>query len=279
MADGRPPRRDWILIPPAWRPFVAALSAGVVALFIWDRVVTPEEPALLHPPGAKVVTSEQAPIAQLNVSSLAASGGDAANVPPPGAPRGDGRAAGRPLDAPASPAPMTEEERSQRNEQMILGLEKQKRSMGIRRVLPKKEQADGTSILGETDALPAPAVRDAAPPLLKDEADAPAPRRPAGLGRVTPEAGLVFSDARDLSTSWVVLGMPGDPPAPDFSRHRLAVLKVPGTKIVSVTVDGTAWTVSYRSLLSNETPDPSKDRVALIAPEPKPIRFVDVSSR
>lgn len=283
MPEEKKPGRDWVILPPVLRPFALALSCGIVALFIWDRVAVEPEAPDLHGPAVKVVGENEAPVAQMNVSSMVAGGAvPAAPGPRAEAPSAPGRASGAPLTAPDQAAPMSEEERSARNEEMIDGLEKQKKRMGIAKVLPKRDRAPGVSILGDEDAPAAPSVRSAAPPLLKrsprqgSAAGAPAE---LGPGVATPDAGLIFSDARGLASAWVLLGLPGDPPVVDFAARRAVVIKPSGVKIASTSIDGATWTVTYRRLTPDETADPARDRVTTLPLEPKSVQFLDATPR
>jgi hypothetical protein len=216
----------------------------------------------------------------------------------------DALASGRPIAAPPGSADasephltdrtrplMTEEERSARNEAMFGQLEAQKKKMGIR-VLPKSDDADsdggGMGFLGHGPA--APVVRAPVPSLLKaakpagsvaaaagaPESDEPPP---PGPGRYAPDAGLVFSDASSVASSWVILGLPGDPPSTDFSAGRLVIIKPSATKILSVAPGPDAIVVVYRSLLPDEASDPARDRVAPLPLLPKPVRIYDASPR
>ena len=214
------------------------------------------------------------------------------------------RAAGAPIAAQAAPAAepqltyrtrttMSEEERSARNEQLFQQLEGQKKEMGMR-VLPKDEDAgNGTGFLGLHEPPAAPAIRRAAPSLLKSKkaagaiADAtsttalaakPAAAPTAGA-RLAPDAGLVFGDANSLASSWVLLGLPGDPPSFDFSNGRVVVIKPSSTKILSVTPTADAVQVDFRSLEADETSDPAKDRVAPLPAAPKAVLIYDASPR
>ena len=342
-ARGDAPRQDWVFLPPQARPVVAALSIGVVALVIWDKVTVTPEPELIHPPeAAKVYETANAPVAQLNLSratgGAAGSAGalsDAKSLEIAGAaPRrarasdklafldnagqaseekasvaalrgsASGRAAGEPItpqntrDASAlvmgpgaeltdrTRLAMTEEERSARNEGMFGQLEKQKKKMGMK-VLPKSEDGEtpsGPGIFGLRQAA-APAISAPVPTLLQSgkpagaAAAAPAPAADAGPGRLAPDAGLVFTDANGLSSSWVLLGFPGAPPSTDFSNGRLVIIKPSATKIISVTPGPDAVTVVYRSLLSDETADPARDRVAPLPAAPKAVLIYDASPR
>ena len=351
-ARGEAPRRDWVFLPPGLRPVVLALSTGVVALMIWDKVAVAPPETPLHPQyAAKVEGASDAPVAQFDVSQRAAGGAGAGlsggfvdgrsisvagaesepvrrgDVLPdltenekktaaPAAPavaapsavaaaRGGARtrAAGRPLDAGAlagaagsgelaltdrTRPSMTEEERSARNEQMFGYIEQEKKKMGIARVLPKRDIAAtrGAALFG-SGASAAPAIAAPAPTLLKRaaregpaEADSVLPAKTAAAGgRLSPDAGLVFSDARSLGTSWVLLGFPGAPPVSDFVSGRLVLIKPSATKILSVTTDPGAVNIVYRSLLPDEAADPARDRVAPIPAEPKAVLFFDASPR
>jgi hypothetical protein len=339
-ARGDAPGRSWTFLPPAARPVVAALSCGVVALMIWDKVAVPPEPVPIHPIDAvKVVKEENAPVSQLNFSAdrlKAASDAKSLDLAGPAsepALRGDesplvadkgaapavakkfgslnfvrggggsaGRASGSPIAsdsaAPASAEPqltdrtrlqMTEEERSARNEELIGGLEKQKSSMGMR-VLPKGEDgvdATAPGVLGFREPPSAPMVRAPVPSLLKmakpqggaAAAAAPAAAPSSALGRPAAEAGLVFADARSLASSWVLLGMPGEPPSVDFAANRLVLIKPSAAKIVSVTTGPTSIAVVYRSLSPDEPSDPAADRVAPLPLEPKTVLIYDATPR
>lgn len=185
---------------------------------------------------------------------------------------------------------MTEEERSARNEQMFGFLEGEKKKMGIAKVIAKDDSSDEEGRFRRAPAAAAPKLSAAAPSLLKQTSSAgalqaapaaPPAAKPSGppSGRLSPDAGLVFSDPRSLSTSWVLLGMPGLPPSVDFSANRLVVLKPSATKILSVTTQPNSVDVVYRSLEPEETPDPAQDRVAPIPLEPKTVLLFDASPR
>jgi anti-sigma factor RsiW len=306
--------RDWVFLPPSLRPAVLALSCGAVALMIWGKVAVAPPEAPLHPRDAAPVTgAANAPASQFDVSGLAAGNGGAGQAgrdellpalelkeetaAPAGAKRAArGRAAGQPYEtnpaAASAPEPaltdrtmlaMTEEERSAKNERMFGYIEQEKKKLGIAKVLPKSgavSAARGAALAG------APAIGAPAPTLLKQAqregpaaSDAALQAKAEGSGRLSPDAGLVFSDARSLASSWVLLGFPGNPPATDFSAGRLVLIKPSATKIVSVTADAAAVRLSYRTLRENEAPDPAKDRVAPIPAEPKTVLFFDASPR
>jgi hypothetical protein len=88
-----------------------------------------------------------------------------------------------------------------------------------------------------------------------------------------------LTDARSLSSSWVLLGLPKDPPAVDFAAKRAVLIKPSVSRIVSVTVDEDAVFVVYRSLRAGETPDPVRDRFALLPLTPANVRILDASPR
>jgi hypothetical protein len=353
-ARGDSPRQDWVFLPPIARPVALALSCGVIALVIWDKVVVPPTPAPLrgvNPAG--VETAANAPISQFNVSKRAAGDGGIESLPqsdvsrslsvagavaapvergeslpslaendakseaaaPAAAPsrvaavRGSSsraRAAGQPLTAAgpgAATAPepaltdrtriaMTEEERSSRNEQMFGFIESEKKKMGIAQVLPRDAsrhdplQAMSAAIGGQAVPPAAPAIAAPAPSLLKTAshegsaaADSATAAKPGGPGRLSPDAALVFADARSLSSAWVLLGFPGNPPMMDFTSGRLVLIKPSATKIVSVTPDAGAVVIVYRSLLPDEASNSAKDRVAPIPAEPKTVLIYDVTPR
>ena len=315
--DGAP-RRTWVFLPPALRPVAFALSTGVVALVLWDKFVAAPEPETLHTPGAGVVSGADAPTAQMDVSARAAGGaaspetadsvrtlgmtgpasepiGRDENLPslPSSEPApavksahstsSSARAAGRPLEG-TNPAAMSEAEVSARNEELIVGLEKEKKKMGIAKVLPRNSPED---VETARKTPPAAVVRASAPTLLKnnkasqagpnadDSRTAPA----AGDNRPAPDAGLVLLDARGLASSWVLLGFPGEPPATDFSTSRVVMIKPSATKIVSVAMTADAVSVVYRALSSDETPDPAHDRIATLPLEPRNVQLLDASPR
>ncbi len=229
-----------MILPPRTRPAVAALAIGVIALAVWNKVAAPPETA--PPPPANARPAEE----------------------PPRADR-------------ARPA-MTEEERSARNEQMFGQIEMQKKTMGMT-LLGKSEAAAPAS-----RRPPAPALAAPVPTLLSDarpaEAIAAARSAPAsGLGRPAPDAALVFTDASGLESAWILLGLPGSPPAADFANGRLVLIKPSATKILSVEPGRDAVTIVYRSLLPEETPDPARDRAAPLPAAPKAVMIYDASPR
>ncbi len=316
---GDAPRRDWVFLPHELRPAAAALSIGVIALTIWDRVAVPPPPEDVFPAGAaNVALPASAPVSQLNVSGRVTRGGRAGAgtadlgmgapaaerqyqdeslplVPAPAeAERKElaarsGRAPGAPLDPEArarARGTMTEQERSARNEALIGDLERQKKAMGIVRAMsPEERLVERARVLSRGPQ--APAVAASAPALLEAKGapasaaipEPPAAAAPSAEGRPAPEAGLVFSDARSLAASWVVLGLPGRAPAADFARERLVVLKPSATKILSVSAGPDAVTVVFRALRPDETPAPARDRAAAIPLAPQPVVILDATPR
>jgi hypothetical protein len=354
-ARGDKPRQDWVFLPPAARPLVAAMSIGVIALTIWNKVVVEPPLTVIHPDvAAKIENAENAPVSQFDVSARAAGRAsppidslnkaagadsltvagpvgesvrrgdvlprlDAAEPAPAAAPaapasaglqamsgKSSARAAGRPYGnalaggggADAEPrlrdrtrATMTEEERSARNEEMFGFIEKEKQKMGIAKVLPKDSLAVAARGAGLGGALAdrgaaAPSIKAPVPTMLKKiaregpaQADAVLGERGDASGRLAPDAGLVFSDARSLASSWILLGFPGNPPVTDFSAGRLVLIKPSATKIVSVDSGPDAVRVVFRSLDQDEPSDPAKDRVAPIPAEPRTVLIFDASPR
>lgn len=334
-ARGDAPRQDWVFLPPAARPLVAAMSCGVVALMVWDKVVRrPDEIPPIPAPSAKVAAPESAPVSQVNLSALTAQGAGSAgaaadakslaiapatnavgnneNLPfiadkdvsekkaeasfgRLAAARG-GRAPGKPFEADSAAVAtvrgsMSEEERSARNEELFKGLEKQKSRMGIAKVLPKPDELESLNdqLARATQRPAAPTLAAPAPTMLKRaESSGPAAAAAgaavaesepaAGPGRLSPDGGLVFADARSLSASWVLLGFSGLPPTVDFSGgDRVVLIKPSSTKIVSAAPTVNSVTVVYRSLRPDEDSDPAKDRVAIIPAEPKTVLIFDAT--
>jgi hypothetical protein len=165
--------------------------------------------------------------------------------------------------------------------------------MGIR-VLPKDEDAEGggRGFLGLREPPAAPAIRAPVPSLLKakkqsgalaqaaaDTALAAKPAAESPAGRLAPDAALVFADASSLASSWVLLGLPGDPPTADFVNGRVVVIKPSATKILSVTPGPDAVSVVFRSLQPDEESDPAKDRVAPLPAAPKNVLIYDATPR
>jgi hypothetical protein len=89
----------------------------------------------------------------------------------------------------------------------------------------------------------------------------------------------VFTEAGSLSSSWILLGMPGGPPSTDFAAGRLVMIKPSATKIVSVTPGPDAVVVVYRGLLMDEPADPARDRVAPLPLAPRAVLIYDATPR
>jgi hypothetical protein len=294
------------------------VSVGVVALFIWDQVVVaPPPPEIEHPAeSAKVAMADNAPAAQLDLSkgnagstaeSLEIAGpapkearaGDklvplqeeapavAAAAPRAMMARRSAKAAGHPFAPEQTRAAMSEEERSARNEELFAGIEKQKKSMGMR-ILPKSEPADGKDhkgVLAQIEPPSVPIVRGGAAAMLKSSrasgaaagAEAPSASPASGPGRPAPDAALVFTDASSVASSWILLGLPGKPPVTDFENGRLLIIKPSATKIVSVSTGTDAVIAVYRSLRADEESDPVQDRVTALPATPKNVLIYDAS--
>ena len=195
-------------------------------------------------------------------------------------------APGGPTDAPAAPErgsiAMSEEERSARNEQMFGFIEEQKKKMGIARVITKEEADERVKAPASS-----PVVGVAAPVLFKSAAaSGPAetalenkPTASPDAGRLSADAGLVFSDAASLASSWVLLGFPGQPPTVDFSSNRVVLIKPSAAKILSVTSKPGSVDVVFRALTPGETSRPAADRAAVISREPQSVLLFDASPR
>ncbi len=300
-------RRDWVFLPPSLRPLAFALSSGIVALWIWQRVVV-RPPLAQAPTGPepRLDSGAEAPLSQIDVSRAASGLAPSADAhaqsqalglaPQPGAALpGPAKASGRPLssDTPApAPATMSEEERSARNIAMFADLERQKRELGITGVpeesaAQRREEALRRAGLLPPQGAPAAAVVRATPRMLSsgDEsggglpAAAPAPPPAAGAGRSAPDAALVLSDADSLAASWTLLGLPGSAPSVDFTRERAVLVKPTGAKVVSVVAGATAVVVTFRRLGDGETPSPVADRFARLPPTPAAVEIIDANAR
>ncbi len=321
----RPPRSEWVFLPPMARPIAFALSCGVVALVVWDKTVTTPEPAPMHSLNeAAVATTKSAPVAQLDFANrispatgASAAGSSALEVSGIAGPaseparRGDiaprlaeadtlatqtqperktlsrqARARGGPTDGLMTTerglVVMSEEARSARNEQMFDFIETQKKKMGIARVVAKDEVISGLN----SPAM-APKIGAVAPVLFKGVGAAqPAEReledKPTATqetGRLSSDAGLVFSDGHSLASSWVLLGFPGQPPTVDFSLNRVVLIKPSAARILSVTPKPGSINVVFRTLSPEEAPDPAADRAAVIPREPRAVLLFDASPR
>lgn len=224
---GAAPGRDWILLPPAYRPVAFALSSAIVCLVIWDKTRPPEEvsaprsgwqgdvvavKSAADSPSPELNFSEA--ISSMSASASAAGPSDAAQPPSPETPS---RAAQPALGSPVEAAPSSdsfsarsEEERSAINERLHETLELEKKKMGIVKVLDKS-----ASVVEEPVA----------------------PRFP-------PPTALVLKDADSLRAAWTAAGLEGPPPSVDFpeqmaiflvcqSRCGIVSLR-PGKKILMV---------------------------------------------
>jgi|CXWL01.1.fsa_nt_gi hypothetical protein len=184
-------QKQWAFLPPAYRLPVFILSASLVAFAVWEKVHPPVEPAPV-PVGwqgdkVDVKTAEEAPASQLDLSAGAKNPErSAAAGSYPSAP-------GKPLDAvedkpasaPGSANPRTEEERSAINERLYQDLEKEKKRMGIVKIIEKDSDHEAARPAAPIPAAPAPAV-------------------------------LILKDAASLQTAWTAAGLPGKAPSVNF---------------------------------------------------------------
>lgn len=336
-ARGAAERRDWVLLPHAYRPFAFALSGILAALVVWDRNRTPEAPFHFPYDAVKVVPESQAPVAQVDLSGRITAEGsgrsdeqarkseshaNAALQSLGFAARAEGVAAkdapGHPTefkeDAPAAAeasraAAMSEQARSQRNEELIAGLEKEKQASGIAQIMPRgyrisavRGGSAGAAFSGTNADMmevapepPAQSLPSSTPALVSGAGKASAKRLafsgaptpvavevpPAAPGRLdyaagipSDDAGLVFTDGGSLSYSWTLMGMPGTYPAVDYWKSRAVLLKRSGTKILEVRPENGRVSVYFRLLAPGEASDPAKDRFAVIPLEPKPVSLI-----
>lgn len=185
-------QKQWVFLPPAYRLPVFILSASLVAFAVWEKVHPPVEPAPV-PVGwqgekTDVKTAADAPLSQLDLSG-----------PPKTAERSAAAnrqqsAPGKPLEvvedkaapAPGAFNPSNEEERSAINERLYQGLEKEKKRMGIVKIIEK--ESDREDFVPARPAAPAPAI-------------------------------LILKDASSLQTAWTAAGLPGKAPSVDFPRQ------------------------------------------------------------
>ena len=144
---------------------------------------------------------------------------------------------------------MAEEERSRRNEEYIADLEKEKLAMGITQVLPRRSSI--AAMRGK--------------------------RLDYASGIPADDAGLVFTDGGSLSSSWTLLGLPGNYPAVDYWSRRAVLLKRSSTKILEVRAAQDRVEVYFRLLNTGETSDPAKDRFATLPLEPQPVSLILLS--
>ena len=169
----------------------------------------------------------------------------------------------------------TEEERSAMNERLYEGLEKQKKSMGIARVIERDEEyvqeeavaglrsqlarrADANNPLRVPESAgSAAAGRDARAKSKSgralSRANVPVPAAPGAFGggaAAKPAAGvraLRLTSAESLETAWAAAGLPGAPPPMKFgSTHAVFLTGPEGCGIVSVRSGGDRVVVVYR---------------------------------
>jgi hypothetical protein len=215
---------------------------------------------------------------------------EAENSPAAAAPQAVGAAAG-------SGGVMSEQARSARNIEMFGDLERQKKEMGIAAIASGDGASSRVAALRGAGILPAepapsPVVaqrtpRMMAPPLADKTGSAAAAAAPPSafaadqqaspLGRPAPDAGLVFTDARSLASSWVLLGFPKSPPDMDFTVGRVVLIKPSVSRIVSVTTTADAVIVVYRTLAPDEASDPTRDRFAPIPLTPAAVQIIDAT--
>lgn len=257
-------RRDWVLLPPAFRPVAFALSSAIVAVAVWDQFNRTEAPLQLPKAAVKVIPQAEAPISQVDLSEkITAADASSSDL---------------------STAPMAEEERSRRNEDYMAGLERQKRAMGIAQVLPRRfsiaamrggSSADAPALISSGSegkrsrfaGSPAPEISAAKQPSTGERLD-------YSSGIPSDDAGLVFTDGSSLSSAWTLLGLPGDYPAVDYWSRRAVLLKRSSTKILEVRAAQDRVEVYFRLLDAGEASDPAKDRFATLPLEPKPVSLI-----
>jgi hypothetical protein len=286
------PEKKSGFLPPVLKPVFFALSSGVIALVIWDKTVT--APQIAQKPTAdmaKVLLHNQAPVSQLDataqVSGVAATTTTALPRPSmparaPGAPIDSGTTS--PLIAERGAPAMTEEQRSARNEQIFGYLEREKTKLGIAHLIEKNPSIK-KPLLKERSApkinAPAPVLLTSRPTTGLVTATTESRGNPPSTTpeRLAPDAGLVFSNASSLQSSWILLGFSGAPPAIDFSTSRVVLIKPSTTKIISTTVGTDAVKVVYRSLAPEDNTQDTQQRVAVIPLEPKTVVVIDGSPR
>lgn len=264
-------------------------SAGIQALDIASAASEPvrrgDSPPLLaeKAPAATPAAVSAVRGAALSVKKEEGPAHPAARARAAGSPLGFG-GGGNALIAERGASAMTEEERSARNEQMFGYIESEKKKLGIAKVMDRSSSGGVMQALSNPPATPKIAAptpsllkkaSQSVPAEVQTEQSAPA----LGPGRLSPDAGLVFSDARSLASSWVLLGFPGEPPSVDFASGRLVLIKPSATKIISVAPKPNSVDVTYRALSPEETPDAARDRVAPIPLEPRTVLIFDASPR
>lgn len=233
--------RDWVFLPPAYRPIVFALSSALVALAVWDCFHRTED-IIQDVPRAEAA-SRPTVLAE------------------------------EPLEKDA--VPMPEEERSKRNEEYMAGIEKEKLSMGISSVLPASNIPVLVSPAGKRASKPSRfAAGSPIPAAAQDKDSKTATPMDYAAGVPSDDAGLVFTDGASLSSSWTLLGLPGNYPAVDYWTRRAVVLKRSSTKILEVRAAKDRVEVYFRLLHPDEASDPAQDRFATLPLEPKPVSLL-----
>lgn len=194
-----------------------------------------------EPPAGAIAAGEAGGGSAAADAAAPASMMELAAAPKPAAPaRAEGKAAvgavrgmaqASRMQAPAA-APLTEEERSARNEEMYKAFEREKRKMGIAGFAGK---SDGTAekVLSAAGAGTAPTRIDSLTPNLLGAKDGVLPR--------------ALRSQSALSDAWFALRLPGDPPAVDFSKTMVVVLPEPG-EVVSVQEAARELVVAWRRL-------------------------------
>ncbi len=221
-------QKQWVFLPPTYRLPVFILSASLVAFAVWEKIHPPVEPTPV-PVGwqgdkVDVKTAADAPSSQLDLS-----GGLTKPAERRAAASSQKSAPGKPLEAvedKAAPAPgafnpRSEEERSAINERLYQDLEKQKKRMGIVKII---EIESGHEHI-------APPARPVAP---------------------APTA-LILKNAASLQTAWTAAGLPKKAPSVDFSAQMAIFLACRADcGIVSVKIRKKSLLVRYKSSGVNE---------------------------
>lgn len=271
------PKREYFILPPAYRPLAFALSAAVVALVIWDKTQT--SPDIAAPRAGSdsekvaVKTAAEAP-PSIDVSGRLASSDELSDQNAKTEDAGKLEAAstlgkhisapGKPLGiaeekAPAAPAAedkngaflaRNEEERSAINERLYKGLEEEKKRMGIARILEK----DGE------EKTPPPGGRDTTTLQATPEA--------ARVRAAPAVKALALKSAEALQAAWDAAGLPGEPPAVKFPGEMAVFLAGPaGCGIAAVQNRKKLIVILYK----DSGFDDASARVRAVALSPKPV--------
>lgn len=162
----------------------------------------------------------------------------------------------------------SEEERSAINERLYKGFEEEKRRMGITRIVDKDSGDDELASGGrELMALQAP---PAAPRVSRAALSAV---RGASAAKAKSDSGplikaIAVKSVEALNAAWAAAGLPGEPPAVDFSVHMAVFLAGPeGSGIVSVEERRKFIVVTYKS---SGFAGPAS-RVSAVGPSAKPV--------